>query len=77
MAPAFRHASGFGTPVSEASYRRKGVLQITSSDGDLVNLKRNLAEVGIPREYFDDLFQSNVTKFKTLCDLLSDHLKFL
>jgi FMN phosphatase YigB (HAD superfamily) len=36
--------------------KRKGIIQCTCSDGDLKNLRCNLKEAEIPREYFDDLY---------------------
>jgi len=36
--------------------RRRNMIQCTVSDGDLGNLKDNLAEAGINRKIFDDLF---------------------
>ncbi|MBU3913660.1 MAG: HAD hydrolase-like protein [Nanoarchaeota archaeon] len=39
-----------------AAIKERGISQITISDGDLAELRKNLHEAGIPRDFFDDLY---------------------
>lgn len=51
--------------------KSKGILQITSSDGHLGNLKNNLKEAGINwTDFFEDLYKMNYNQLKDFSHII-------
>ena len=62
-----------GSIESLEKIKRRGIAQVTISDGDLDELRKNLSIAGISRDYFDDLFRMEPWRQKDISFILESY----
>jgi FMN phosphatase YigB (HAD superfamily) len=56
-----------------AELESKGIVQVTCSDGDLAELKKDLAKAGIRKEFFNDFFKMQPYQQKDFSYILQEY----